>query len=372
MKRKANFELMRVVAMLMIVIWHIIVHGRLNELPGVYGVFFNVILLIVIVHVNSYIILTGYFQYKSTFKPKKLLSILGTSWFYRILFTVIFIFIFHISLGNVYLFQMLSPLDFFENYYFITNYAIIYLFSPFFNSLIQKINQKEHRRLLIILFICFSVLPAVSNDSIIKNNGHDLIQFIFMYFLGAYLGKYDINNNLHLKNYSQNKIKVICLITFITCAFLNLTISNYGNYMQSLDSNIFIFIGNIISSKSLIYSNPIVIIQSVSFFVFFKNLNIKDSLFSKFIVKISPYCLGVYLITENYLVKEHIYSFLKTDINSFTYNNKFIIYLIIVTLGIFIVCTLIECIRQKIFEFIGKRKPIIKIKEKFSKFIREY
>ena len=73
MKNKimVNFELMRIISMLMIVLWHIIIHGGFDNVVDNYGRLFDIILAIIIVHVNSFVIfviLMGFFQYKKKFK----------------------------------------------------------------------------------------------------------------------------------------------------------------------------------------------------------------------------------------------------------------------------------------------------------------
>ena len=91
MKNKimVNFELMRIISMLMIVLWHIIIHGGFDNVVDNYGRLFDIILAIIIVHVNSFVILMGFFQYKKKFKFNKILNLLGVSWFYRIFFVLI-------------------------------------------------------------------------------------------------------------------------------------------------------------------------------------------------------------------------------------------------------------------------------------------
>ena len=100
MKNKimVNFELMRIISMLMIVLWHIIIHGGFDNVVDNYGRLFDIILAIIIVHVNSFVILMGFFQYKKKFKFNKILNLLGVSWFYRIFFVLIFAFCFHYNI----------------------------------------------------------------------------------------------------------------------------------------------------------------------------------------------------------------------------------------------------------------------------------
>ena len=106
-ERLSNFELMRIVSMFMIIIWHLITRSNILEhcSETIYLIlkFFQ---YFIIVHVNSFILVTGYFGYKNKFKLGKIISLLSQSLFYRVLFVVIFL-----SLGLV----TLSRIDIFKN-----------------------------------------------------------------------------------------------------------------------------------------------------------------------------------------------------------------------------------------------------------------
>ena len=67
-ERTSNFELMRIISMLFIVMYHVIVHGKIStEAVGSYKFIINFILSILIVHVNSLVFLTGYFSINSIY-----------------------------------------------------------------------------------------------------------------------------------------------------------------------------------------------------------------------------------------------------------------------------------------------------------------
>lgn len=364
MKNKimVNFELMRIISMLMIVLWHIIIHGGFDNVVDNYGRLFDIILAIIIVHVNSFVILMGFFQYKKKFKFNKILNLLGVSWFYRIFFVLIFAFCFHYIYAADILTLNIMPIDMNDNYWFIMKYVLLYALCPFLNALINNIGKKQHFVLLILLFICFSVLPLFSGDSIILNDGHSLIQMITLYFIGAYLGKYSIFDHCFIKKMSSKKRTVISIFIFILCAFLNLALYKLGIIMQRFDGSFLHIIGDNFVSYRLNYSNPIIIIQTVAYFYIFWNLKIKNNLLSKIVLMISPYCLGVYLITENKLVKQFVYEFLHLNTNYFNYTLEYVLYMLLMMFLIFIICIVIERIRAFIFKILGKMKMLKKIK----------
>ena len=89
--RQSNFELMRIISMFFIVLWHIIIHGHLieNSLNPKFSFIMTLLKYIVIVHVNSYVLLTGYFQCKSKFKLSKIWDLSISSLFYKLIIKLI-------------------------------------------------------------------------------------------------------------------------------------------------------------------------------------------------------------------------------------------------------------------------------------------
>ena len=91
--RQSNFELMRIISMFMIVIYHIIIHGNIieNISSPSHHIFFTFIKSLTLIGVNSFIILTGYFQSKTTINFKKILVLILQLFFYKIIIFTFFI-----------------------------------------------------------------------------------------------------------------------------------------------------------------------------------------------------------------------------------------------------------------------------------------
>ena len=81
--RQSNFELMRIISMIFIVLYHILIHGQIIEhATGAMEVFLVFIESILLVHVNSFILLSGYFQCESKLKAGKVIQLNNMVWFY--------------------------------------------------------------------------------------------------------------------------------------------------------------------------------------------------------------------------------------------------------------------------------------------------
>lgn len=331
--RQSNYELMRIISMFFIVIWHIIIHSGLlyNSSPMITNIL-QLILFIIIVHVNSFVLITGYFQYDKKFSLKKFLAVYMPSWFYKIIIPIILVLLGIITLGKWDIFQAINPIGY--SYWFILTYLLLYLLSPYLNIIIKQLNKKQHQNLLILLFVLFSVLPFVTNQVYGPNNGTNIIQFIMLYFIGAYLRKYPIEK---LQN------RKILLIGFIGCVAINFGLYLTANIIGDTNNSMLISIKETIQANLTSYSNPIVIIQTIIYFIFFGTFTFKN----KLINSISPLMFGVYLIHDNRYIRQPLYDQLFDLQNHFWYNNlTLILYILLVALIIFISCTIIEKLRQ--------------------------
>lgn len=114
------------------------------------------------------------------------------------------------------------------------------------------------------------------------------------------------------------------------------------------------------------YSNPIVIVQTIAFVLFFETLNIR----SKIINNLATLTLGIYLVHDNPLMRGVLYQWLKID-NGPVSSYSFIIYIFIVSFVIYFTASLIEWIRQLLFHWIYNRKIPTKIRQKYYSWLNK-
>lgn len=89
-----------------------------------------------------------------------------------------------------------------------------------------------------------------------------------LYFIGAYIRKYNLNETfLGWLNKSQKQLIYLCCFVFSWLA--NVMLYYFSEYLVTLDSNILNTIGNNLVAHKYYYSNPFIIIQAVSIFMFF-------------------------------------------------------------------------------------------------------
>ena len=364
--RKSNFELMRIISMVMIIYYHIIIHGNiLINSANVYFTFVNeVVEFLIIVHVNLFMLLTGYFQINSKFKLSKVFSLLAQTIFYAIGIMVLLSSLGLVSINKIVVMREVFLLENTGQYWFIKVYLLLYCLSPFINILINKLDRNTYKKLIFSSIFLICAIPYFTgNKGFFVNNGFSLYNAIVMYLIGAYFKQYQLKDSYHFTNMSKRKYQTILLFLYFFFAFINYALYKTSTQLV-LNSPIFneIF-GNFITC-AFQYENPIIIVQSICLFLFFESLDIK---YNKIINRIAKLIFGVYLIHENFLLQPLLYKMLKID-NGMIYSFRFILYVIFIVLFIFIIGILIELLRQKFFKFIYDRK----ISHKFRDCVKTY
>lgn len=213
-KRESNFELLRILSMMMIIAHHYSVHGHFEITYGISlrNMIIDFLALGGKIGVILYIFITGYHMIHSQIKLKKLFKLEAQILFYSVLFAFLF-YIFpdrsigFLSIENIRqsFFPILS-----YTYWFATIYMVLYLFVPYINKLLLSLSQKEFIKFLTLGFFVCTLIPTFSNATL----GIDMvICFIYFYSIGSYLRLYPI--------FVQQK--KLFILTFLSYLFLFFT-----------------------------------------------------------------------------------------------------------------------------------------------------
>lgn len=331
-ERSSNFELLRIISILMVITSHLCLFSNFVgkyeilsiESVLIYGLRVGVIANYV------FIIITGYFMIDSKIKYNKIISLILQSLFYSILILLFVYFLGIVNLNNKDIIKSFFPI-FFGNW-FIIYYILLYLLIPFLNKFVKSINEYDFKKLIIILIIINFIIPMITKN-IWNFTYHDF--FITSYFIGAYLKIYCQDK------FKNNKKLIIFLLVFVLFGFLSVYLLKYiGNYFSIIEliNKPEYFIRNSYSILPLIIASLLVIL--------FRNLKIKNV---KLINYISASTLGIYLIHENYLLRNFIWN----EIFSFNGSNcliQLIIFILIKVFIVFFVCLIIDKIRSIILD----------------------
>lgn len=294
-ERDSNFELLRCVIMMMVIVLHFnhaSMGGALRFIqPNSSGYFIlHFFESISIPAVNCFVILYGYFDSrKNTRVIRKpillILSVIG----YNLLF-----YFFGVASG-IYVFSLRSFVSQFipANYYVIL-YATLFLVSPYLNVILLKLSKIKFEQMLGLFIILFSLLPTFTDTvfdllninqiigvSPVGLNGADagytIINFILLYLIGGYISRY----------YESKR------------SFL----FYFGLYLISA---VLIFIMSLFTETAWNYSNIVVILEAVALVLAFQKINLGSI---KWINGISKTTFGIYLIHTNHIMLAYFWNF---------------------------------------------------------------
>lgn len=192
--RNPNFEVLRVVAMLMVVYLHAFNFGGVLALPiGVVSsaTYHTVWYLEAACYlsVNIFVMISSYFMVTSRFRLARMGKVWLTTLFYSVAVGLVMTRITHEPFSRTWLMPFTGGI-----YWYVTAYLLLCLASPFLNRLIRSMDQRTHLLLLFVLAAMFVVLPTLAgkyaSDEVNLNNGYSLGWFVVLYFFGAYYRLY--------------------------------------------------------------------------------------------------------------------------------------------------------------------------------------
>jgi len=333
--RETNFELLRIIAMVMVVALHYMYHGGALKGTAPYSVnwFFSwIIEAFCIIAPNCYILVSGYFLINSEFKAKKLRNL----WL-QVLFYSISIYFLLIGFGaiNFNIFDCIKSCMpvLLGRYWFATTYIVMYIFSPYLNIAIRSMDNKQMQKLIIIMFATLSIWPTFFLYGPDITGGYSIIQFVYLYFIASYIR---LHWDFNIECYYYFLLYLLVVLLLVAEEMVILTFSpNRSN-----------------TSLLYHYNSVLVVLASICFFLFFRGISIKNIIINKSIVYIAGLTFGVYLISDNDFLRDILYdNILHTRL--FYTSAIYIPVALGSTMAVFIVCIIIDIIRKKLFTMTG-------------------
>ena len=344
MKRKANYELLRIVAIVIIMGLHYLDKGgilpKLNteiSAPGYLAWFLEAFFLM---GLNTFVLLSGYFGLTSTFRIKKVLTLWGQILFYSMGIAGICILFGLIPLSDLSIYRLFGyifPIST-HHYWFASGYLFLFFLMPLFNAGIEKLEQRQLQGVMLGLFVILCLSKTIIPMHLPwDTGGYDADWLMLVYIVGGYIRKYG------RKEWQQKG----CLLFFlsgllmfgITCVLHVIwqrtgALENFQGYAYSLN-HLFCLTG------------------SVGLFLWFGNFEIKSEKLGKWICEISGCTFGVYLIHEHMDLRYLWPQWFQTP--SMADRFLFVPHMMVTILVVFSCCALIEYLRKRLFSIVGKK-----------------
>ena len=339
-QRNSAFELLRIIAMILIVFHHFAVHGGFEwgtQSLTIPYFWYNLIAMGGKIGANVFVLISGYFMVNSNgsiFNFKKVLKFWGQIFFYSIAIYCIFILAGVSKFGIVSFVKTIFPITF-GSWWFASTYFVLFLIHPFLNKLLHCLGKKSYQRLLVLLIICWCIIPTFTTSPYESNS---LLWFITLYTIAGYIRIYGLNPRYTSKHYF-----ILCGIFSALTYLSNVVFSFLGTKWSIFASHTRYFYGE--------QKLPVLLV-ALTLFMAFATLKMS---YHKSINIIASATFGVYLIHDNELTRHFLW--LNVFKNAQYQDSLMLIpYSIGVVILVYITCTVIDLVRQQILE-----KPCMKI-----------
>ena len=271
-KRQSNLELLRLVAMLMVMVCHAIGYVNETDLAGTAGMAKLAISQLCLVCVNVFVMISGWFGIKASLKG--VAKLLFQVWFLALLCFGVFA-----TLGLPVSFKkdLVPYLLFGYGYWFVVSYLILYVLSPVLNAFAEKASRKEFRCVLIAFFAAEFVF------GFLLDAGHFDYGFSPLFFVGLYLlARYARLYPDKLFSFSKGTD----LAVYLGASVLSMVGFWFGYKWFGMGFHL------------NHYDSPLCIIASLYFLLFFSKLGLQSRLINWLAVS----AFAIYLIHTNSLV----------------------------------------------------------------------
>ncbi len=291
-ERMANLELLRCVAMMMVVVLHYLGKGNLlAELtqPDFTGAQQAAWLLecFCIVAVNVYMFISGYFLCNSSFKFSRLIQLLLQVWFYSVVFGLAG------ALSGVmrgpdfdvhYLLTLIFPISM-GHYWFMTAYVFLYLLLPFLGTAVRRMTRAQMQIALGLMLFTFCVIKSVVPVRFEMDGlGYDWQWYLCVFMTAAYIRRFGCR-------FLEKKWSGPLLYGGGCVLIFGVTLLLRGIYLRtgSLET---------VLGICLEYNHILPLAAAVGLFAIFSGIRIQGKT-AGLINRIAPATLGVYLLHEN-------------------------------------------------------------------------
>ncbi len=246
--RDSNVELLRIVLMTMILLSHLITHGKFDS-PGYSGplsIQDSAILSFTRYHVNTFILISGFFGISLKFQ--KIFSFVIMVLFWTILGAIIDFIVFKQAAFGHIASSLINP---FMSGWFIIQYFALMLYAPLLNKGIDVLSNKQFTCIIFIFLVyIYGVFPVVLTAS-----APPTFEFMVMYIIGRFINRFQSKLDKISWRYVLLVNIVLGGVFFVMVVF---TRSNHSVYSRLLSNQ-----------------DPIVIMMGVVLFLLFWKMRLK-------------------------------------------------------------------------------------------------
>lgn len=323
-QRESSFELMRLVSMFLIVLYHLF----LFFLHPLYeNDFYKAIQIPLHIGVLLFVLISGYFGIKAT--PKGLLKLIGMMFVYYLPIQLVYIYL--AFWGGGYLKEILKTLLFISHtpYWFMRTYICLFIFAPIINLYLNVVQK----RILLLAFLFFiSTYLGTSHGDPSLQDGKNLANFIFLYVIGNTLNRY---------KYYWKRFKYSQLVPI----FMGINIALVVSYLSVGSNSI---MGKAIWILSYPYCSPILLVNALLMFLIIGKIRLRSTKINY----LASSTLAIYLIHSQPVILNVIGKAIPV-LKDWSFDNvSFLLLIICYTLVIMFVSIFVDKALQPVWSYV--------------------
>ena len=278
-ERNSAMEMLRIVAMSMILIYHFSLHASILYETSV--ICKSVVLSMLLGGVNLFVMISGYFGIKV-----RLPGFLNLYVLIVIYIALNILLNFLAGMHNNWMDMVKGVLFPFScgGYWYLSAYIGLYFTAPILNPALSGISLVQLRK-TVLLFAFFNIISCGMLGNLCNTNGFTYMQFVFMYVVGHWMSRED------LCKFSARMFLSIAVFVGIV-EFLIMCALEFGLHHSS--------------GYFMRYNNIFVVIQTVCILGVFAKLNFRN----RIVNKIALASLGCYMLQDGLFGYKVLYPFL--------------------------------------------------------------
>ena len=348
-ERNYGIDALRMLAMLLVVIAHILGPGGILESVEFMSPQYKAAWLLEIIaycSVNCYALISGYVGIHSKYRYHNIILLWLRVLFYTAGITLIFaVFV----PGSVSLRDWVRAfLPTLSGYYwYFTAYFALFMFLPLLNPAINRLSQKQLGAVVVSLTVTFSFLQTLPGKDVfgVSSNAWWLM---ILYVIGGYIGKYGL-----FKTCGSGKL-FLGYTGMILIMWLSKLVAEAG-FIPALS-----FLGG----NYLIYhTSPFMLFAGIFLLLLFERLHTPRPV-NGIIKLFAPAAFSVYVIHGqpqiwNYLLEQNFARFASLSVP------LEVMCVLLTAVAVYIVCSLIDLIRENLFKALKIKQHLSRLEDKY-------
>ena len=345
--RNYGVDFLRIISMFMVVLLHVLKQGGILDSLEPFSLKYEFTWFIEIASlcaVNCYALTSGYVGVYAKHKYSNLALLWLRVFYYSVIITLCFFFIFPETVGKKAVVSSLFPVMTNQYWYFST-YFFLFLLMPVLNLALTNLDKKALKYILLSVVLLGSVLLPVFQmvfvDPFKLGNGYSVLWLMVLYLIGGYIRKYGMLTKL--KSISLFLLYILS-ISLTWCSKL---------IIQIVTKSVF---GEIKYDQMWVsYISITIVIAAICLFLVFERINVNLA-GMKLISLFAPMAFSVFLIHTHPLVFE----FMK---------NRFIwvadlplafmfLSIIAIAICVYFMCSLLDIIREWLFRILSLKNRL--------------